>query len=103
MDGTDKYRSNVEKDLPFGPTPDCPEINEICMYLDGTASDELVSRLETHLADCRPCRKAVIEMRKNLSSAVVAPLGGCCTEKAKEIVQENNSDNDKNREYKAMA
>lgn len=103
MDGTDKHCSCMEKELPFGPTPACPEIDEICMYLDGTASDELVSRLEDHFADCLSCRKAVIEMKKNLSSAVIAPLGGCCIEKAKELVQKKNSDNDKDREYKAMA
>ncbi|WP_432736121.1 anti-sigma factor family protein [Maridesulfovibrio sp. FT414] len=104
MDGTGiKHRSCVEKDLPFGPTPDCPEIDEICMYLDGTASDELVSRLEEHLADCLSCRKAVLEMRKNLSGAVVAPFCGRCTEKAKELIKEKESNNDKDREYKAMA
>ncbi len=104
MDGTKtKHCSCVDKELPFGPTPACPEINEICMYLDGTADEELISRLEEHLADCLPCRKAVMEMRKNLSGAVVAPFCGHCTDKAKELIREQNSDNDKDREYKAMA
>ncbi|NDV26766.1 anti-sigma factor [Desulfovibrio sp. JC010] len=106
MDGTKRNLCNrTEKDIPFGPTPGCPEIDEICMYLDGTASEELVSSLEAHLADCSPCRKAVMEMRRNLNGAVVAPFGGHCTDKAKELVQEKDSesDNDQNREYKAMA
>ncbi|TIH15815.1 hypothetical protein D0S45_09540 [Marinifilum sp. JC120] len=104
MDGTErKSCSRMEKDLPFGPTPACPEIDEICMYLDGTASDELVSRLEAHLAECRSCRTAVMEMRRNLKGAVVAPFGGHCIEKAKELVQEKDSENDNDREFKAMA
>ncbi|WP_421899897.1 anti-sigma factor family protein [Maridesulfovibrio sp.] len=104
MDGTGrKSCSRTEKDLPFGPTPACPEIDEICMYLEGTATDEQISSLEAHLAECQSCRKAVIEMKRNLKGAVVAPFGGHCIEKAKELVQEKDSDNDNDREFKVMA
>ncbi|HAS88355.1 MAG TPA: hypothetical protein DCS48_03500 [Desulfovibrio sp.] len=104
MDGTGHDHCNrTEKDLPFGPTPDCPEIDEICMYLEGIATDELTSRLEAHFVECHACRKAVIEMRRNLKGAVVAPFGCHCIEKAKELVQEEDFENDNDREYKAMA
>ena len=38
-----------------GPTPFCPEDQEIAEYFDGVLTEDEQARLERHLADCRYC------------------------------------------------
>ena len=56
----------------FAPTPDCFEIDELSLLLDGKRGEQLQRRAETHLAGCLHCQNEIALLREFESPAVRA-------------------------------
>lgn len=50
------------------PDSPCPEAIDLASYLDGRARGSRRDRIESHLAACGDCRRAVIDLRRMLGA-----------------------------------
>jgi anti-sigma factor RsiW len=44
-------------------------VEDVTAYLEGTLPDEIVARVDAHLADCPHCREYLAEMRRTIADA----------------------------------
>jgi len=44
-------------------------VEDVTAYLEGALADDVVARVEAHLADCPHCREYLEEMRRTVSLA----------------------------------
>jgi anti-sigma factor RsiW len=44
-------------------------VEDVTAYLEGTLSDDVVARVDDHLADCPHCREYLAEMRRTIADA----------------------------------
>jgi anti-sigma factor RsiW len=44
-------------------------VEDVTAYLEGALSDEMVARIDAHLADCPHCREYLAEMRATIAQA----------------------------------
>ncbi|NOZ22618.1 MAG: hypothetical protein GXP25_16195 [Planctomycetes bacterium] len=53
---------------------ECPDLSDLAAYVDGNTNADETACIEAHLADCRECRRAVIETREIITEPTrVAP------------------------------
>ncbi len=44
-------------------------VEDVTAYLEGTLSDEMLARVDVHLADCPHCREYLEQMRRTIDDA----------------------------------